>query len=54
MRQKSWVQWKYKKAIDQYQKALFYIGDDDVDDTLQSNLINQVKDRLDAHVRGAP
>ena len=38
----------------QYQKALFYIEDDDVDDTLESNLINQVKDRPEAHVRGAP
>jgi len=40
--------------MDQYHKALFYIGDDDVDDTLESNLIYQVKDRPDAHVRGAP
>ena len=29
-----------KKAIDQYQEALFYIENDDVDDTLQSDLIN--------------
>lgn len=35
-----------KKAIDQYQEALFYIENDDVDDTLQSDLINQVKERL--------
>jgi hypothetical protein len=37
-----------KKAIDQYQEALFYIENDDVDDSLQSDLINQVKERLAA------
>ena len=35
-----------KKAIDQYQEALFYIENDDVDDALQSDLINQVQERL--------
>ena len=35
-----------KKAIDQYQEALFYIENDDVDDSLQSDLINEVKKRL--------
>ena len=37
-----------KKAIDQYQEALFYIENDDVDDSLQSDLLNQVKERLAA------
>ena len=39
-----------KKAVDQYKEALFYIENDDVDDSLQSDLINEVKEGLQRHV----
>ena len=37
-----------KKAIDQYQEALFYIHNDDIDDDVQRELINNIESRLSA------
>lgn len=42
-----------KKAIDQYQEALFYIQNDDIDDSMQSELITNVAAKL-SELTGVP
>lgn len=36
----------YKKALDQYQEALYYIRTDEYDDSLQTNIIKQIESKI--------